>query len=122
MSTTKRHDTHETTGDPLALCRQDIDRVDAMLVALLRERTRLALDVGRIKRAHGLEIAHPAREVDVLARVRQLASGPLQADAAARIFEQIITETRALQREARDADTVAAHDVDAPTARAGASL
>ena len=96
-ATNTRDASYDSTGDPLALCRQDIDRVDAMLVALLRERTRLALDVGRIKRAHGLAVAHPAREVDVLTRVRQLAGGPLDADVAARIFERIILETRALQ-------------------------
>ncbi len=95
------HALSTVTPDPLARCRQDIDRVDAVLVALLGERTRLALTAGRIKRAHGLDVAAPAREGDVLARVRQLATGPLDADAAARIFAQIISETRALQTAAQ---------------------
>ena len=109
-----------TTADPLALCRQDIDRVDAMLVALLRERTRLALDVGRIKRAHGLEIAHPARETDVLTRVRDLASGPLDGDAAARIFAQIISEMRAAQMRGcanLSAEALAEADARVPNAQ-----
>lgn len=83
--------------DPLAQCRRDIDRIDAVLVALLGERTRLAIDAGRIKRGSGREVAAPAREATVIERVRDLARGPLPADAAARIFEQIIRETRSVE-------------------------
>jgi len=83
--------------DPLAQCRQDIDRIDAVLVALLRERTRVALTAGRIKDAGGHAVVVPAREAAVLQRVRRLAAAPLDADAAARIFERIIDETRAAE-------------------------
>lgn len=85
------------TTERLAECRQDIDRIDAILVALLRERVRLAMDAGAIKRAAGQDVVAPAREHDVLAHVRTLSQGPLSPDAVARIFEQIISETRAVQ-------------------------
>jgi chorismate mutase len=84
--------------DPLAQCRQDIDRIDAVLVALLRERTRVALDAGRIKDAGGHALVAPTREAAVLQRVRRLAVAPLEADAVARIFERIIDETRAAEQ------------------------
>ena len=88
------------TADPLAQCREDIDRVDAVLVALLGERTRLAIRVGRLKMAAGQPLTAPAREAAVLARVRQLAGHPLGPDAVTRIFQRIIDETRATEREA----------------------
>lgn len=85
--------------DPLAQCRQDIDRVDAVLVALLRERARLAVDAGRIKSASGQPLVVPGREAAILERVRQLAAAPLDGDAVTRIFERIIDETRAAEQQ-----------------------
>jgi chorismate mutase len=96
-----RSDPHES----LSRCREDIDRVDAVLVALLGERARLALNAGRMKAAIGQPVAASAREAAVLERVRQLAPPPLDPEAAARIFERIIDETRDSEQrslEARD--------------------
>lgn len=85
--------------DPLLQCRQDIDRVDAVLVALLRERTRLAVDAGRIKATAGDPLLASGREAAVIDRVRQLASAPLDGEAVARIFQRIIDETRAAEEQ-----------------------
>lgn len=91
-------DAEADVPDPLSLCRQDIDRVDAVLVALLGERTRLALQAGIIKLAAGEPVQAVAREAAVLRRVQQLAVPPLDSAAVARIFERIIDETRAAER------------------------
>jgi chorismate mutase/prephenate dehydratase len=80
--------------DPLSQCRQDIDRIDGVLVALLRERTRLAMQAGEIKLATGEPVHAAAREAAVLRRVQELAVPPLAAEAIARIFSCIIDETR----------------------------
>lgn len=104
MGTSRTQPTRATVdkGDPLARCREDIDRVDAVLVALLRERTRLAVQAGLVKLSSGQAISAPAREAAVIDRVRQLAGAPLGPDAVARIFERIIDETRAAEREVLD--------------------
>lgn len=86
------------TVDALVQCRDDIDRVDAVLVALLRERARLAVSAGRIKIASGQPVTAPAREAAILERVRRLAGEPLDGDAVARIFQHIIDETRAAEQ------------------------
>jgi chorismate mutase len=89
--------------DALSQCRQDIDRIDGVLVALLRERTRLAMQAGEIKLANGEPVHAAAREAAVLRRVQQLAIAPLKAEAIARIFACIIDETRrAEQASVRD--------------------
>ena len=84
-----------TLGD----LRNDIDRVDEVLVRLLNERARVACEIGRIKKELGIEVYQPEREKQVLAHVRSVAAeGPLGADAIARLFERIIDEARGLER------------------------
>ena len=79
--------------------RDDIDRVDEVLVRLLNERARVACEIGRLKRELGIEVYQPEREKQVLAHVRSVAAeGPLGADAIARLFERIIDEARRLER------------------------
>ena len=79
--------------------RDDIDRVDEVLVRLLNERARVACEIGRIKKELGIEVYQPEREKQVLAHVRSVAAeGPLGADAIARLFERIIDEARRLER------------------------
>ena len=79
--------------------RDDIDRVDEVLVRLLNERARVACEIGRLKKEQGVEVYQPEREKQVLAHVRGVgAEGPLGADAIARLFERIIDEARRLER------------------------
>src|SRR5438093_13629327 len=79
--------------------RNDIDRVDEVLVRLLNERARVACEIGRIKKERGIEIYQPEREKQVLEHVRNIAvEGPLGPDAIARLFERIIDEARRLER------------------------
>jgi chorismate mutase-like protein len=79
--------------------RQDIDRVDEVLVRLLNERARCVCEIGRIKKELGIAIYQPDREKDVLNHVRGIgAEGPLGPDAIARLFERIIDEARRLER------------------------
>ena len=79
--------------------RHDIDRVDEVLVRLLNERARCACEVGRLKKALGVEVYQPEREKQVIEHVRSVAcEGPLGPDAIARLFERIIDEARSLER------------------------
>jgi len=79
--------------------RQDIDRVDEVLVRLLNERARCVCEIGRLKRDLGIEVYQPDREKDVIRHVRAVAcEGPLGPDAVARLFERIIDEARRLER------------------------
>ena len=85
--------------------RNRIDVIDEQLLRLLNVRVQCAVEVGRLKHEAGLPIYQPEREAQVLARVKQAAtnlSGPLTADAVARIFERIIDEARRAERVARE--------------------
>jgi chorismate mutase-like protein len=79
--------------------RKDIDRVDEVLVRLLNERARCAVEIGRLKKEQGIEIYQPEREKEVLKHVRAVAcEGPLGPEAIGRLFERIIDEARRLER------------------------
>ena len=79
--------------------REDIDRVDEVIVRMLNERARVAVEIGMLKKELNVPIYQPDREKQVLAHVRSVASeGPLGPDAIARLFERIIDEARRLER------------------------
>ena len=91
--------------------RDDIDRVDEVIVRLLNERARVAVEIGRLKKELNVPIYQPDREKQVLAHVRGVASeGPLGADAIARLFERIIDEARRLERRTIHGEEASADD------------
>ncbi|HEV8347517.1 MAG TPA: chorismate mutase [Vicinamibacterales bacterium] len=93
--------------------RNDIDRVDEVLVRLLNERARVACEIGRLKKEQGIDVYQPEREKQVLEHVRNVAvEGPLGPEAIARLFERIIDEARRLERRV-------VHDSLEPSEKAG---
>ena len=86
------------TGARLDELRKQIDQLDEALVRLLSARAACALEIGRVKKAAGLEIYQPSREAEVLAHVQRLNKGPLDDGAIRRLFERVIDEARRLER------------------------
>lgn len=85
----------------LAALREEIDRIDEVIVRLLDRRARCAYAVGRIKKAEGRPIYEPEREKAVIARVKAVNAtlgGPLDEQAIGRLYERIIDEARRIQR------------------------
>jgi chorismate mutase-like protein len=80
--------------------RRRIDELDKKLVALLNERSRCALEIGKLKQAAKLPLYQPERENEVLANAEANNSGPLTDAAIRRLFERIIDEARAAERDA----------------------
>jgi chorismate mutase len=78
--------------------RKRIDELDEQLVRLLSARAACALEVGRVKKALGVQIYQPTREAEVLAHVARVNRGPLDDGAIRRLFERIIDEARRLER------------------------
>ena len=81
--------------------REEIDRIDDVIVRLLDRRARCAYAIGRIKSEQGLPIYEPQREATVIARVKELniqLGGPLDEHAIARLYERIMDEARRIQR------------------------
>lgn len=74
-----------------------IDALDAALVHLLNLRIECALGAGRAKRAQGGALRAPAREREVLQRVRELNPGPLDARALEIIYRAIMRASLQMQ-------------------------
>ena len=92
----------ERALDRLDELRRRIDDLDEALVRLLSARAACALEIGREKKAAGMEIYQPSREADVLSHVQRINTGPLDNGAIKRLFERVIDEARRLERNADD--------------------
>jgi chorismate mutase len=79
--------------------REAIDRVDEVLVKLLNQRAKYAVEIGEIKGVLSLPIYSPEREKDVLRHVEEASAGPLDPQSVRRLFERIIDESRRVERE-----------------------
>lgn len=80
--------------------RRKIDEIDRKLVELLNERSRCALEIGRLKRAAALPLYQPEREREILETVEAANPGPLPDTAIRRLFERILDEARSVERTA----------------------
>jgi chorismate mutase len=85
--------------------RRRIDEIDRKLVELLNERSRCALEIGKLKQASHLPLYQPDREKEVLQNAERANPGPLTDAAIRRLFERIIDEARSAERAAMDSET-----------------
>jgi chorismate mutase/prephenate dehydratase len=80
-------------------CRRQIDELDVSIVALLNRRAMLARKIGRIKLLAGLPVTDQEREEMVLRRVMNKNSGAIDDHALARLYREILNESRRIQNE-----------------------
>lgn len=73
--------------------RRKIDAIDTALLHLLNLRAELALEVGRLKGKQGLVLRVPARETEILNRMKRENPGPLDNEAIAKIYQMILNES-----------------------------
>jgi chorismate mutase/prephenate dehydratase len=85
----------------LAELRQQIDAVDADLLALLNRRAALANEVGEIKRIEGSPVFRPEREAQVINGLQTANPGPLKAENMATIWREVMSACRALEAPQR---------------------
>jgi chorismate mutase/prephenate dehydratase len=78
--------------------RQKIDKIDAQLLELLNARTRLAEEVGRVKRASGQAVFAPDREEILLRALAKKNPGPLDTASLRAIYREILSASRSRQK------------------------
>jgi chorismate mutase len=81
--------------------REEIDKLDEVIVRLLDRRARCAYAIGRIKKESGANIYEPQREAAVMAHISEvnaMLGGPLDQGAIVRLYERIMDEARRIQR------------------------
>ncbi len=89
---------HQTANGHKTLdgCRRQIDALDSELLRLLNQRAAIACEIASIKVALGLPAYDGNRERQVLARIAEMNTGPLDQQSVIDIFSGIIRETRRL--------------------------
>jgi chorismate mutase len=89
----------EPTMDDLEPWRICIDALDRAIIRLMNERVICANVIGQIKKRSDVPVYDPGREKKVLLNVQRHNDGPLSDEAVRLLFERIIDETRAVERQ-----------------------
>ncbi|MFC5472726.1 prephenate dehydratase [Paraherbaspirillum soli] len=84
--------------DKLLPLRQQIDAIDAEILALLNRRAQIAQQVGHVKAETDAPVFRPEREAQVLLKVAERNPGPLQGSDVQTIFREVMSACRALER------------------------
>lgn len=80
--------------------RVEIDHIDRELVRLINRRARVARKIGEIKLRAGIPLLDSERESEVIRNVCCAETSGLPAPALAKIFSEIIRESRCVQEAA----------------------
>ncbi len=83
----------------LSKLRNEVDKIDAELIDILIRRINLSIEIGRIKRSMGLKTYDFSREKEIENNIDKLLENPQVKKSLKRIYERIIDESRAIQRE-----------------------
>ena len=78
--------------------REQIDAIDAQILALLNQRARVAQQVGHVKAETNAPVFRPEREMQVLRRLAEHNPGPLDSGDVQTIFREVMSSCRALER------------------------
>jgi chorismate mutase len=97
--------------------RTQVDKIDRKILRLLQQRIKLSRRIGAVKRRHGAPVYVPEREREVLRKVALLSRGQLSPRAARAIFREILSSSRAEQRQPPIGLLRASADAILPTAR-----
>ncbi|GAA4024793.1 prephenate dehydratase [Actimicrobium antarcticum] len=87
-----------TTDNKLKPLREQIDSIDAQILALLNQRARVAQEVGHVKAETSAPVFRPEREAQVLRSMADRNPGPLVAHDVQTIFREIMSACRALEK------------------------
>jgi len=77
--------------------RSRIDELDELLLELLNERARLAIEIAKLKERDGVPILDRERERAVVGRACAANGGPMHRRTVSRIFRTVMRESRIMQ-------------------------
>ena len=81
----------------LATLRKKIDAIDKKVIALLNDRAKASISIGKIKLKNKKGMYSPAREKEVLRKIKALNKGPMTASAVESIYREIMSCSLSLE-------------------------
>lgn len=81
----------------LKALRDQIDALDRRLLKMLSDRLKLVLQVGELKRQHGMVVRDDKREREMLEHLPTLAEAPLTPESVYRTYVLLIDEARTIE-------------------------
>ena len=93
---------HQVTGIAdmdIADWRVKIDELDRQLVALISERARCAVEIGKLKQNSSLPVYEPDRERIIFDNIARQNKGPLSQVQLRQIYERLVDVMREIQKE-----------------------
>lgn len=79
--------------------RRKIDELDRQLVALISERARCAVEIGKLKQTSSLPIYEPDRERIIFSNIQRENHGPLTEVQLRQIYERLVDVMRQIQKD-----------------------
>jgi chorismate mutase len=92
-----KKETQSDFSQKLKTKRKVLDLIDQKLLTLLNQRLRIALEIGKIKKAMSKKIYDPRREKEVLERLKRKNIGSLKEEDLKKIFKTIMKICRQSQ-------------------------
>lgn len=83
------------------ILRNKIDRIDKGIVRLLNDRTKIILDIAKIKNKGGKDIYVPERESEILRKVSGFSRGPIDNGALKAIYREIMSSSLQMEKPLR---------------------
>jgi len=93
--------TEQSDNPGLESLREQIDKLDERVLALLNQRAKVSLEIGKIKIANNKPVQVRDREQQVIDEVRKLNKGPLPDSRVEVIWQELMRACRDLQQQAR---------------------
>jgi chorismate mutase/prephenate dehydratase len=78
--------------------RNEIDKLDAEIIAKIQARAEIASKIGEIKRSKGEPIFRPDREKEVYEKIKRLNKGPLPDSSLTSIYREIMSASIAIEK------------------------
>ena len=88
----------QTAQERINKLREEIDRIDAELIALFERRMDTARAIGRVKRENSMAVKNQSREEQVKANCRENCKNSLYTAGAEAVMMSIINECRNIQQ------------------------
>ncbi|MEN8212326.1 MAG: bifunctional chorismate mutase/prephenate dehydrogenase [Thermodesulfobacteriota bacterium] len=103
----EKKDNNKMFHDKIIPLRENIDHIDSQILSLLTQRHDQVLKVVKLKKEHNIPVYHPAREEDLISRLRiQAEKAELDPDFMEDLYRIILRQSRVKQTDQMEVSSI----------------